>query len=161
MCTAGVGSHDPPKVLHQPDCCLPITGGAIPRELDSARVARELGEQTRRIPRTMYSVLGRAAREQVFERRQLFFAVFTNTDENVCSTRSLLHFGQTGRLDRWSVIRSVRENDSPQDAQRYSYVGTAVLRIEGVRNAQPADPQPQVGRLPGSRRERSRDRSAA
>jgi hypothetical protein len=31
----------------------------------------------------MRGVLGRAAREQILERRQLFFAVFTNTEENV------------------------------------------------------------------------------
>jgi hypothetical protein len=76
----------------------------------------------------MRSVLGRAAREVVLERRQLFFAVFTKTEENLCSTRSLLHFGQIGRLDGCSLIRSVRENDSPQAAQRYSYVGTVALQ---------------------------------
>jgi hypothetical protein len=46
----------------------------------------------------MRSVLGRRARKEIPKRRQLFFAVFTNTEEKVCSTRSLLHFGQMGRL---------------------------------------------------------------
>lgn len=76
----------------------------------------------------MESVLGRALREEVLELRQLFFAVFTNTGENVCSTRSLLHFGHGGRFGKWSLIRSLRENVSPQDVQRYSYVGTVGLR---------------------------------
>jgi hypothetical protein len=72
----------------------------------------------------MRGVCRRAPRKEILEARQLFFAVFTNTEENVCSTRSLLHFGQRGRFDVWSLIRSLRENVSPHEAQRYSYVGT-------------------------------------
>ena len=100
--------------------------------------------------RPVESVLGRALGEEIFELRQLFFAVFTNTDENVCSTRSLLHFGHSGRLDGCSLIRSLRENVSPQDAQRYSYVGTAVLRRCLVRKNQTGRPATKgVDRLTG------------
>jgi hypothetical protein len=95
----------------------------------------------------MASVLGRALREEIFELRQLFFAVFTNTDENVCSTRSPLHLGHVGRFDRWSLIRSLREKVSPHDAHRYSYVGMVALRRWLFRNGtgRPARGRPADG----------------
>jgi hypothetical protein len=96
------------------------------------------------------SVLGRAPREEILELRQLFFAVFTNTDDNICSTRSLLHLGQVGRFDGWSAIRSLREKVSPHDAHRYSYVGTVVLRRCVVRNNSRPDPQPEGRPADGS-----------
>jgi hypothetical protein len=84
------------------------------------RARRQFGKETRRVTRPVASVLGRTPREAILELRQLFFAVFTNTDEYVCSTRSLLHLGQVGRFDGWSLIRSLRENVSPHEAHRYS-----------------------------------------
>jgi hypothetical protein len=83
----------------QPERSLAVAGRAIPGELRSRGARRQLGEESRRVPRAVRGVLGRAAREEVSKRCQLFFAVFTNTEENVCSTRSLLHFGQIGRVD--------------------------------------------------------------
>lgn len=121
---AGVRRDDSAEVFGQADGRLPIARCAVPGNSGVRRARRQLGEEARWITRPMESVLGCAVREQIFELRQLFFAVFTNTDENVCSTRSLLHFGHVGRFDGWSVIRSLREKVSPHDAQRYSYVGT-------------------------------------
>jgi hypothetical protein len=70
-------------MLRQPDRGLTVAGRAVPGQLRSRRSRRQLGEEARRIARAVRGVLRRAAREQVLESRQLFFAVFTNTDENV------------------------------------------------------------------------------
>ena len=149
LCRAGVGRDDIGEMFSQADGCLPVTSCAVPRDSGVRRAGRQLGKEARRVTRPMESVLGRTLREEIFEVPQLFFAVFTNTDENVCSTRSLLHFGHSGRLDGWSLIRSLRENVSPQDAQRYSYVGTAVLRRSVVRQNNRSTRNQRVDRLTG------------
>ena len=126
--SAAVGRDDALKVLREPERRLAVTGRAVPGQLRFRDAGCQLDEETRGVSRAVRGVSGCRPREEVPKRRQLFFAVFTNTEENVCSTRSLLHFGQIGRLEAWSLIRSLREKDSPQEAQRYSYVGTVALR---------------------------------